>query len=153
MIRYAAVKDKDALVQGLHAFVEYINKPKLFPEQDKLIREQVFLQLVSSGVMCTLVDEINGEVVGGIGLIITPYLWNPNRKAADELFWWCSKDAPATSALRLIRAAKAHCTENNIDILSMSMMYNSPAQVEHIYTKLGLEKIQSTFAGVFNACI
>ena len=151
MIRYAdAVKDKDALVQGLHAFVEYINKPKLFPEQEKAEREEAFMNIINSPAMCTIVDEVNGELVGGIGLAIVPYMWNPKHLVAEELFWWCVKDKAApTTALRLIRAAHEHCKEHGVHILSMSMMYNSPTQVEQVYTRMGLEKIQSSFIGIY----
>ena len=151
MIRYAdAVKDKDALVQGLHAFVEYINKPKLFPEQEKAEREEAFMNIINAPAVDTLVDEINGELVGFLGLAIVPHIWNPKHLVADELFWWCVKDkATPTTALRLIRAAHEHCKEHGVHILSMSMMYNSPTQVEQVYTRMGLEKIQSSFIGIY----
>ena len=150
MIRYAdAIKDKDALVHGLHSFVQHINKPNLFPDIEKQEREDAFMNIIQSPAMCTIVDEVNGELVGGIGLAIVPYMWNPKHLVAEELFWWCTDKAPPVSALRLIRAAHEHCKQNNVHILSMSTMYNSPEQVETIYGKMGLEKIQSSFIGIY----
>lgn len=87
------------------------------------------------------VDE--GKVVGGLGLITHPFLWNPRIKVRTELFMWVLSDANAASFLRLFRHALSLPTDAKID--EWSMLPGSPAGLAKVYVKAGFRPVQATY--------
>ncbi len=47
--------------------------------------------LIDTGVM--LLAEIDGTVVGMVGLVIAPFFFNRSRITAHEVVWWVHPDA------------------------------------------------------------
>lgn len=96
--------------------------------------------------MEVLLAERDGEVVGGIGLLFAPPLWNPKGLVMDELFWWAAEDAPQVAALRLIRTAM-RMAKKRAAIPSFRSLSSSPPGVDRLYRVMGLRPVETVYMG------
>lgn len=135
--------DALAIVEGAHDFVERAGLHSIFPKS-----EQDFIAAVGRIVelpgMQILVAEQDKRIVGGVGVLFAPSLWNPAVLAGEELFWWTAVRAPFRTAHRLFEAAL-----NRIDEIGamprFHSMQTSPSGVEKLYRRFGLTRTETSF--------
>jgi len=81
-----------------------LNLGSLFPDDDN-----VLIQAISRLVRCEgleiLIAEDDSRVVGGLGVLYMPYMWNLELLTGDKLFWWTEEDAPFRTAIILVNEA------------------------------------------------
>lgn len=135
-------KDALAIVEGAKDFASQINFGSLLDDASFIAAVG---QIVTLETVEVLVAESQGEIVGGIGILYAPYIWNPQRTIADELFWWCQEKAPPRTGWRLINQAMA-----NIDARGAFPMFSalqtSPESVGKIYHRFGMKPIETKYA-------
>ena len=95
-----------------------------------------------------IVVEEAGRIVGGLGMVYAPYLWNPAILSGEELFFWTARQAPAGAALRLIRFMQRRAAEKGVRVMSFAALTSSPATLGRLYERLGMRKTQTTYTGV-----
>lgn len=136
-------RDALALVEGARDFASRINFASLLPEGEEFI--QAIARVMTIEGLEIWVAEHEDEIVGGIGILYAPYLWNPKRLVADELFWWCHENAPPLTGWRLIDQVMATVDKRGA-IPMFSALETSPTSVSKIYQRFGLKPIETKFA-------
>lgn len=144
IVRHADL-DSDALAidDGARDFVRRVAFRRLMPDDDALTGAVARI-LTLDGVEILVADD-DGTIVGGIGLLFAPYLWNPGVLTADELFWWAAPDAPYRAAHKLFRAAMARIEERGAEPLFRALT-TSPEGVDRMYRRAGLVPIEIVYA-------
>lgn len=94
------------------------------------------------------VAEYLGRMVGGLGFMYTPNMWNPSSIAAEEIFWWVSKDAPWTTSLKLLRTARLDALEYGCSLVVFKSLISGPKSVDKIYRQMGLRPVEIVYMGV-----
>lgn len=147
MIRRADIEaDAAAIMDGARDFVSRIDYPECVAEGDDLV-EAVAKVVSLPGFECW-VDERDGKIVGGIGLLFSPPVWKPRELGMSELFIWAAKDAPTTTFLRLMRCAEKRRREMGAAQRQFEQLPSSPPGIERIYRAMGLRRVQTTWIGV-----
>ena len=146
MIRRAEFpQDRAAIMAGAHDFVRRMAGAELMPTDPVKLAAAVDRVLDLPGVEVYMADR--GRMVGAIGILYAPYLWNPDLAWADELFFWCAEDAPPATALRLLRHAEAAMRARGVRGRSFASLPSSPETLEDVYSRMGLKPMQVTWAG------
>jgi len=147
MIIRTADMEKDALaiVDGAKDFFSRMEYTEFLPETDEKLIEAIARVMSFPGIE-VIVAEHEGSVVGGLGMMYGPHLWNPNIEAGDEIFFWTSRSAPKTTALRLLREVKARAGDR---IVTFKALMTSPKKVCQVYERMGLRPVESSYMGVF----
>lgn len=140
--------DLPDVLEGAAAFARALDAPDIVADPgSQAFDAAVTRVLYLPGVSVILADLSPGDVAGGIGFMISPYLWNPARLSIEEVFWWVRPGAPARVAMQLLRAMVAAGDAAGATIRSFSALHNSPPGVAKAYRHFGLRAIQTTFLG------
>lgn len=137
--------DAPEIVKGMRDFAGRVSFQSILPDDDNFIK--TLSKIVTMDGVELWLAENNDQVVGMIGLFYTPYQWNPDLLAAEELFWWVAKDAPYRTAYLLINKVMAEI-EKRQAIPVFRNLTTSPVGVEKIYRKHGLVPIETVWARV-----
>ncbi len=131
---------RDALdiVNGAREFAESTVLKEYFPKGEKFV--EVIGRILTLDQMEILVAEHDQRVVGGIGIIYIPYVWNPELLVGEEIFWWASKKAPFRTGSLLINEAMKRIEERKAMPMFGSLT-TSPRHVEKIYRRYGMSPI------------
>ncbi len=96
-----------------------------------------------------LVAEIDEKVVGVIGIILMPFIFNPERIHAGEIIWWVEPEHIGEGVGRqLLRAADQACKEKNATHIQMIDIECSPVRAETLYRSEGYELTERSFTKV-----
>lgn len=104
--------------------------------------EAIALTMMQTGVM--LVAEEGETLVGMVGLVITPFLFNTAHKAAYEVVWWVDPEAQGRGAGKALLAAIEPACEG-CSAIQMVHLHNSPPQAAAIYERMGFRHTESSF--------
>ena len=92
------------------------------------------------------VAERDSELVGMIGLMIAPFLFNQNRKFAVEIVWWVAPDARGSRiASQLLAVVEQPCRDAGAERIQMVHMPNSPPQAAALYRHAGYAESEISF--------
>lgn len=144
IIRLADIEsDALAILEGFKDFAERTYFRDLFPETDEGFT-QAMSRIVALPDLEFLVADHEDEMVGALGLLYSPYLWNPAVLTATELFWWAKTDAPYRTGSMLINEAMAR-VEARGAIPVFRALESSPPGVVRKYEKLGMVPVETTY--------
>ena len=144
MIRLAEAKDAPDILAGAKDFISRVPFKHLMPQSDKELIQALGSLVDHSGFELS-VFEHESQIVAGLGILYSPYLWNRNILVGEELFWWASDQAPFGAAYRLIKWV-VHRAEDKGAILIFHKLPNSPQGVDRMYEQLGLTLIDTVYA-------
>lgn len=92
------------------------------------------------------VAEEGGELLGMIGLVVMPFMFNRYVKSAGEVIFWVDPRARGgRTAYNLLTAIEDPCRAAGCDRIQMVHMPNSPPQAAALYTKLGYLPSESSY--------
>lgn len=149
MLRKAhSLHDFDIVLFGAGEFAKLVNRPDLFPEPGSPQMRELVEKLFWTPGFAVLLYEHGGELAGGIGFWIGPFLMNVGKIEWQEIFWWAAPGAPASVAMRLLFAAKNIGKEAGATIFTAHSLLSSPAGVDKAYRTLGLTPLQTTYMGI-----
>lgn len=137
--------DMDAILYGAGEFAKLFNRPDLISSVENM--NDAIRFLVGLPGVGVFLAESDGRCVGGLGFIVAPYIWDREKLACDELFWWCESNAPKTAALMLLNAFKRKVDQSGAKIFSLHRLMSSPEGVDKAYRWLGADPVQITHAG------
>ena len=148
MIIRVADLEKDAvmIMDGAMDFVSRMDFTDFLPERKEDIASAI-TRVLNMPFVETVVAEHNGKIIGGIGIAYIPCLWNANLLTGEELFWWTSKAAPKTAALKLLKFVKQRMIELGVEIMSFKQLTSSPESVAKVYKRMGLRQVETSFMG------
>ena len=103
--------DTDALsiVNGAREFSQQTSLASWFRSGKEFV-EDISKLMVLDNLEIT-VAEHEGNIVGGVGIVYVPFIWNHSILVGDELFWWTSKDAPFKTGTALFDFAMKRIKE------------------------------------------
>ena len=128
-------KDALAILNGARDFTTRMSLRHLLPQDDAAFIDTVS-RIVSLDGMEILVAEHEGRIVGGIGVLYIPYVWNSAILIAEELFFWSGK-ANYGTARKLFAESMRRIKERK----AMPIFHKpttSPPVVDRIYQSSGL---------------
>lgn len=98
-----------------------------------------------------IVAEHEGRIIGCIGMIYTPHLWNNDLLLAEELFLWVSEKAPVTTLLRLIRYVMRKIKQFHAIATFRVLCIDASQQnkMRSLFKHLGLKEAETSFVGNF----
>lgn len=133
---------------GAAEFAKRTPWPYLVPAPDSPEFKAVIEKLLWTPGFSVLLAEDGDRLVGVIGFWIGEYIMNVGKLEWQEIFWWGALDAPAWTAMRLLRAAYAFGVAVKCAVFTAHVMHNSPPAARLMLRRLGLREMQSTFSGV-----
>jgi len=143
MIRQATIKDLRRIVEMSEKFypmTPYINLAPFNPEA----AGSLAMLLIESGIM--MVAEVDGEVVGMVGLVVTPFPFEPGLIGAYEIIWWVEPGKQAKGIGRaLLESIDAQAKARGCSYVHMVCMANSPEQAAGLYFMNGYEHTEMSF--------
>ncbi len=139
--------DHAAIIDGAMAFADESGLRGYMPADDAEFAATVERVLGLDAVEVLLAVDSVGECVGGIGIAVIPYIWNPGLLSAEEMFFWCWPGAPISTSLKLIRAARARMIERGAHIQAWASLPGSPSGVAAIYERFGASPVQTCYLG------
>lgn len=92
------------------------------------------------------VFEIDGEIVGFLGALISPMIFNPKYLVATELFFYVHPANRGSVGSQLIAQAEADL-KDTVDLLSFGEMRSSKDMDEY-YTQRGFVHTETTYTKV-----
>ncbi len=145
MIIRPADLDKDALaiIDGAKDFAKFTGLD-LFPTGDDFVK--AVSRIITLEGFEILLAEHKDKIVGGIGILYVPYLWNPSVLLGDELFWWC-KNAPIKTGKKLLDEAMKNIDKKGA-IPMFRSLENSPKSVEKTYRNYGMFPIETVYTRI-----
>lgn len=139
------VLDRDLIVDGARIFAAETDFLEILPPLHSPAFGAAVMRIIDLPQATVLLAEDDDGLAGGIGLLVVPYLWNPDILAADELFWWCRPTAPPRTALHLLRAARAFAIAASAKVLTFGALSNSPPGVARAYRCFGMRPVQTSY--------
>lgn len=137
--------DALAIVNGAREFSKSTSLASWFRSGDEFVQDISKIMVLEN--LEIAVAEHNGEVVGGIGIVYVPFIWNQKILLGDELFWWTSPSAPFKTGKSLFDFAMKR-TEDKGAIPMFRCLDTSPAHIEKFYEREGLRKFESVFTRI-----
>ena len=135
MIRPATLEDVPTIVAMARQFypeTHYVN----WCDMDDGTVADLAANLAENHVM--LVAELDGRIVGMVGLFIGPFLFNRDRLGAYEVVWWVAPEARGSRvAASLLTAIEAPSRDKGASRIQMVHMPNSPPQAAALYERFG----------------
>lgn len=146
LIRHAKKSDVPAIVEMSRHFYAETSYAGFARFDDSAVRNLAEV-LIDTGVM--LIADRAQQVVGMVGLLVTPFPFNPEKTLACEIVWWVEPDARDSGAgTELLRAIEPACKARGCDAIQMVHLHNSPPQAAILYERLGYRHSESSFTKV-----
>ena len=137
----ATVRDIDACLPSARKFHDIYASSTVFSEMAWRCFWTPVIER-GGGVMLLLKTE-QGDVVGGIGGLLTRYQTSMDLHLV-EMFWWVDEEHRGRNALRLIREFENWGADQGADDILMTYMESSePEKMKKLYSALGYEPFES----------
>lgn len=143
-VRVAEPGDLAEVTRGARAFARQANIEHLVSDNI----EASITTLIGMDEIRIYLAETD-EVVGGIGISILPFLWNPALTEMAELFFWVYPGAPVTAALALLRRVMNDAETERVDLATFVKLSTSPEKVGRVYERFGFVRLQETYVREF----
>ena len=96
-----------------------------------------------------LVAEGQDKLVGMVGLLVAPFMFNHAYKTAHEVLWWVDSDARNSGAgLGLLQAIEPACRGRGVIAIQMGVLSTSPPQAGMLYERMGYSISETSFTRV-----
>lgn len=95
------------------------------------------------------VAEDDGYVIGMIGLVVHPFIFNPEYIVAGEIIWWVEPEYWNQGVgAQLLSSVEAPAKELGVRQVQMIDLVNSTVSAEALYTKFGYDLTERIFTKV-----
>jgi hypothetical protein len=143
------IEDMPAIVAIVLEFIDQAGLGKYMPD-DLPARVAAIETVINYPVVDVLLSlDDSGAVIGGLGINYSPLLWNMSMTVGEELFLWVAPFAPATAAMRLMKAGQAQMRERGVRTQVWSALPDSPPKIGKVYERMGCALSQLTYIGKF----
>lgn len=143
MIRKARQTDLRRIVEMSEQFYPQTPYIKVAPFDSNAVAT-LASALIDNGIM--LVAEIEGNVVGMVGLVVTSFPFNPAVIGAYEIIWWVDPAHQSNGVGKdLLLAIDPAAKEAGATYIHMVCMADSPIQAAALYIKSGYDHTEMSF--------
>jgi len=139
-------KDREEVLIGIRDFVSRMDYKDFLPDTDEKLLEALN-RLLDLGCVEILVAEYLGKLVGGIGVLYAPCIWNSDITIMEQLFMWVDRSAPATTFLTILRAVRKNARTRNCQIMTFKRPNPSPTTLDKIYRRMGMKPVETNYMG------
>jgi GNAT superfamily N-acetyltransferase len=141
MIREATADDRERIVEMGMSFAVVSEYNETVAAKPGVIGETIDRMLASpDGVI--LVAEIEGVVMGMIGMVAYEHPYSGDR-TAQEMFWWVDPSTRGSSiGIKLLRAAEVWAKERGAKAMQMVA---PNASVASLYSRLGYRRLETAY--------
>lgn len=92
------------------------------------------------------VAESDSALVGMVGVMLVPFLFNRDHLFATEIVWWVAPEVRGTAvAARLLDVIEAPCRDRGAARIQMVHMPNSPPQAAALYERMGYARSEISY--------
>lgn len=111
-----------------------------FAAFDPQAAESLARNMIADGVMLMAGD------VGMVGLMVVPFMFNPDHRVAYEVVWWVNPESQGTGAGKaLLAAIEPACRAKGCTAIQMVHLANSPPQASALYKRMGFAHTESSY--------
>jgi GNAT superfamily N-acetyltransferase len=148
MVRKAVVEDLRKIVEMSEKFYHYTSywtrsRIPFDPQHVAFIA----ISLMENSIMHVV--ESDGVVVGMVGVIFIPFLFNPQYIHAGEIIWWVEPEHMSHGYGRaLLRSIEDPCREAGVRHVQMLLMAESPEAARFLYESEGYILSEHSFTKV-----
>lgn len=148
MIRVATQEDLRRIVEM---------SEKFYPHTSYWIRSQIPFDPIAVATLASgMIDngvfhvaEHDGNVIGMIGLVVHPFIFNPEYIVAGEIIWWVEPEYWNKGVgAQLLFSIEAPAHELGVRQIQMIDLVNSTVSAEALYTKFGYNLTERIFTKV-----
>lgn len=145
-IREATLDDLPELLAGTRNFMAEAGLLELIGYHEPTLSE-LFRHVITAGSGLVLVAEAaDGTLVGGVGALVHPHLFNATLNICSELFWFIYPEyRQGRLAWKLLRMLQEWAT-GKAGLMALSAMGTSPESVTRLYELLGFTRYEAAFA-------
>jgi hypothetical protein len=141
--RIDIMSDLPELISGTNQFVErFLAKQLVTSSENRLQEIGEFLSVLEGFEAFVVV--LDDRIVGAVGFVVTPYLWNPELIICEEMLFWCLDDAPPMTSLALIRHLERCAEERGADAIIMHAIDGVERRFSNFLTRRNYQPIQTT---------
>lgn len=145
-IRQAMHIDLPELVEGARKFyatTHYRN----FCDFDEASVASLGQMMIEDGVFLVAETPSTGQIVGMVGLVVVPWMFNRNVKTAHEVVWWVDPEVQGHGiGKHLLAAVEPACRARGAVCIQMIHLANSPPQAAALYDRMGYVFSESSFS-------
>ena len=134
--------DALAIINGAREFSQQTSLASWFRNGPEFIEDISKIMVLDN--LEISVAEHDGKIVGGIGIVYIPFIWNHSISVGDELFWWTDNSAPFKTGAALFDFAMKRIKEKGARPMFRALD-TSPKHIEKFYERRGLKKTESVF--------
>lgn len=148
IIRSATLADVQAVLDMSADF--YASTP--FKEWGPMDREQVeslVLGMIKDHIL--LVAEVDGKVIGMAGLLLIPFMFNPEVKHASEVVWYIDPSYESKGVgIALLKSMEEEARDRGAEIISMMALSTSPPVASKAYKAMGYTETETMYSKKLN---
>jgi GNAT superfamily N-acetyltransferase len=148
MIRRANNEDASAIVEMSKKFyvhTSYYNLSKIEMNVDDV--SALARHLITSGLMH--VAELDGKVVGMIGVILVPFMFNADHVHAGEVIWWVDPEAQSAGIGKaLLASIEGPAKAAGATHIQMVDLVTSGSHVAKLYEAFGYQLTERAYTKV-----
>jgi len=146
MIRQAMLDDADAIMELVEKFYYNTDYAGFAPFDYETVFDLTKM-LIETGVV--LVGTIDEVIVGVIGLVVAPFMFNKSKLGAYEVIWYVEKAAMRLGiGGGLLAKIDEVCKDRGIELIQMVHLSNSPPQAAAMYVAMGYKHSESSYTKV-----
>lgn len=92
------------------------------------------------------VAEQDSALVGMVGVMLVPFMFNQAHVYATEIVWWVAPEVRGSSvAARLLQVIEQPCRDRGAARIQMVHMPNSPPQAAALYERAGYARSEISY--------
>lgn len=146
MIRQATLDDADSIMELVEKFYYKTDYAGFTPFDYETVFDLTKMLIETGVVLVGVIDEV---IVGVIGLVVAPFMFNKSKLGAYEVIWYVEKSAMQIGiGGALLAGIELACKEKGIELIQMVHLSNSPPQAGEMYIKMGYKYSESSYTKV-----
>jgi GNAT superfamily N-acetyltransferase len=110
--------------------------------------EELLIEMAQNHYLRVTTDE-EDKILGFIGIVITPFHFNPNYSMGSEIFFFVHPEARDGRGKELFKQAEEDLKDRGVTIISFGDMVTSKDMKEY-YTQEGYEPLESSYVKVIH---
>lgn len=146
MIRVATLADADEIVLLIQQFYDETFYATLAPFNNDTIKSLTD-NLIRKGIV--VIAKVDHRIVGVLGLVVAPFIFNQDIKSCNEVVWWVHPDyRNAKLGIDMIIQADAIRKLRGCTVFQMAHLETSPAKVSSMLKSLGFIPTEHCYSKV-----
>ena len=134
--------DALAITDGAREFSQQTSLASWFRHGEEFI-EDISKIMVLENLEISVAEQ-DGKIVGGVGIVYIPFIWNYSILVGDELFWWTFENAPFKTGAALFDFAMKRIEEKGARPMFRALD-TSPKHIDKFYERRGLKRTETVF--------